>query len=82
MKAFAWIEVLFLMAVVGVIGAGLCLVGCSKPLVPDPPSSDVLNEPIKEIQYQGCQYLVVESGDRLGNNYAFSFTHKGNCTNH
>ena len=38
-------------------------------------------EGIKEMVYDGCQYLVVENSMPGGNNYSFSMTHKGNCTN-
>jgi predicted nucleic-acid-binding Zn-ribbon protein len=36
----------------------------------------------KVIEIEACQYVVVERGLRLANNYSFSITHKGNCKNH
>ena len=36
---------------------------------------------VKTVVIEGCEYLVVENGMRIRNNYAFSMTHKGNCSN-
>lgn len=36
---------------------------------------------IKTIEIEGCEYLWIDNDMKFTSNYAFSFTHKGNCKN-
>lgn len=61
----------------------LFMAGCeSSPATPSeklqhiPPTMSNGGYPIKTINYDGCQYVIVS----VYNGY--SITHKGNCTNH
>lgn len=38
--------------------------------------------PFETITFDGCEYLVIEVGQKYSNNYALAITHKGNCKNH
>lgn len=40
------------------------------------------NKSYKIVVIDGCQYITSENSIPMGNNYSFSITHKGNCTNH
>jgi PBP1b-binding outer membrane lipoprotein LpoB len=33
------------------------------------------------VEIDGCEYITVENSVRVGNNYNFAITHKGNCKN-
>lgn len=59
-----------------VVGFSATIIGCSRVDVEHHSVDDV-----KTVVIEGCEYLVVENGARIGNNYAFSMTHKGNCSN-
>lgn len=59
--------------------AALCLLGCTPET-----SVEIVNriqDKCTVIVIDDCQYIFVENGVAIGNNYAFSLTHKGNCTN-
>ena len=64
-------------AVLAVAVTTLTLVGCSSRVDKD---TGLING-IQVVLHEGCEYLVVENGQRGGNNYSFSLCHKGNCTN-
>ena len=38
--------------------------------------------PFQTINFDGCEYLVIEVGQKYSNNYSLAVTHKGNCKNH
>ena len=59
-----------------VVGIATTIIGCSKVDMERHSVDDV-----KTVVIEGCEYLVVENGARIGNNYAISMTHKGNCSN-
>lgn len=62
--------------VIAVVGLAVAIIGCSRV---DTEHHSV--DEVKTVVIEGCEYLVVENGARIGNNYAFSMTHKGNCSN-
>ena len=59
-----------------VVALATTIIGCSRVDMEHHSVDDV-----KTVVIEGCEYLVVENGARIGNNYAFSMTHKGNCSN-
>ncbi len=59
-----------------VVGLAATIIGCSNVNNQTHSVDDV-----KTVVIEGCEYLVVENGPRIGSNYAISMTHKGNCSN-
>jgi hypothetical protein len=68
------------LATLAMAGSIIALSGCQL---------DTVETPVERIQRKSsivvideCQYIFMENGIADRNNYAFSLTHKGNCTNH
>lgn len=67
-----------LVLVGALLALGLLQIACEVQ-VNKPPADPTVN--LVPVTINNCQYLLLESGAKTNANYAFGFTHAGNCTN-